>query len=395
MRDEPGGGWERLYGQPEVLRELRSCLQRGSPHHAYLFHGPRGVGKSEAARVFAAALLSPRGELEDDILRQSLQGTHPDLLLVEPEGVHIRISQVQEMQRSLSLKPLEAGRTVAVVEEAETMNEDAANTLLKTLEEPPGGSVIILVSSFPERLLPTVVSRCRRIRFRPLKPREVKAFLMEKRGVDAEEAERLTRISGGILSRAISFLEDETRAARRREALEMASSLRDCAVHQVLDMARRAVQGAEEAGGRVRGEGGELGKVREALDGRTLQRLEKTDRDRREREARRRRDQALRDYLEGFGSWFRDVVVYSHLVEEVGAEKAPALENPEYAEAVHQASHHLYPELAVEAVRICEKAARLLSGNVNPQLLMENVLLRLHAIASSPGRPRDAGLIGS
>jgi len=324
-----------------------------------------------------------------------LDGVHPDLFEMEPEGNFIRITQVLELQHALGLKPLEAGRAVAIIDDADAMNEEAANTLLKTLEEPPGDSVIILATSLPERLPPTVVSRCCQVRFRPLRPAEVKAFLMERRGVGEEEAERLTALSGGILSRALSFLEDGSRMNRREEALRMAEALRGCPLHEVLGMAQRALKGAEEAAGRVRDEEAGIREMREALDPRTLQRLEKAEKTRREREARRRRDQALRDYLQGLSSWFRDVVVFSQLVEEGGAEGAVALENPDHAEAIHQASHYIYPEGAVEAVRACERAARLLSRNANPLLVMENVLLELHALANRPGRPRVSGRIST
>lgn len=390
-----GSGWDLFYGQGEILRELKKSLSRGRAHHAWLFHGPRGTGKSAAARAFAAALLSPQSEPEGEVLRRVLEGIHPDFIMLEPEGNFIRISQVQELQHALGLKPLEAGRMVAIIDDAEAMNEEAANTLLKTLEEPPGDSVIILVSSLPDRLPSTVVSRCCQVRFRPLRPAEVRAFLMERKGLGEEEADRLVAISGGILSQALSFLEDDSRMLRRDEALRMAEALRGSPLHLALDMAQQALKGAEEAARKVRDEGAGIRELGKALDPRTAQRLEKAEKARGEKEARRRRDQALRDYLQGLASWFRDLVVFSQLVEERKDEGAVVLENIDHAEAIHQASHHIYPERAVEAVRACERAAILLSRNANPQLVMENVLLELHAVANHPGRSAESRAISS
>jgi DNA polymerase-3 subunit delta' len=369
-------------------------LGRGETAHAYLFTGPRGVGKYAAACVFAAALLSPDGEPEGgEALRRVREGVHPDLVTLEPEGNSIRISQVLEMQRELNLKPVEAGRKVAVINEAEAMNTEAANTLLKTLEEPPGKAVLILVSSNPERLPDTVLSRCYQVRFRRLSPGEIRDYLVGEGGLGEEEAERLTRLSGGIFSKALSFLDDAERLDRRRESLEMAARLRDAAVHEVLDMARRIVSRADQAMQEWRGRSSEtLQGLVGALDAKTLERLKKQDKGRRERESRRLRDQVMLDYLEGFSSWFRDTVIYSLALEEGGAEGELDLENPEYRQALHDASHFLYPEQAVEAVRLCEAAGVMLSRNANPLLLMESTLLRLHDIA---GRARRAAGTGS
>jgi DNA polymerase III subunit delta' len=185
--------FDRLIGQPQAVELLTCAVQRQRIAPAYLFVGAAGVGRSLAARCFAEQLLSS-GSIADPSFQSALrrriqQGNHPDLLWVEPTYLHqgkrlsaseaaelgvkrrsppeIRLEQIREVARFLSRPPLEAPRSVVVLEQAETMAEAAANGLLKTLEE-PGKATLILIAPSLEALLPTLVSRCQRIPFRRL-----------------------------------------------------------------------------------------------------------------------------------------------------------------------------------------------------------------------------------
>ena len=143
-------GFETVPEQHEAKRLLAAALQEG-PAHAYLFHGPAGVGKRELARRFAAELLGDHARVE--------RGSHPDLYLLEPLGEQIRIDDVRELRRDLHMRPFEADRRVYLVFGADSLNEDAADALLKDLEEPPPYAVVVLVAEayrdlatrFPER----------------------------------------------------------------------------------------------------------------------------------------------------------------------------------------------------------------------------------------------------
>ncbi|MGH3079439.1 MAG: DNA polymerase III subunit delta', partial [Gaiellaceae bacterium] len=137
--------------QPEAKRLLGAALSEG-PAHAYLMHGPAGVGKRTAAFAFAAALLGDE--------RRVLARTHPDLYLLEPLGEMIRIDEVRALRHDLHMRPFEAERRVYLVLDAQRMNEEAADALLKDLEEPPPYAVIVLVASELGPLPPTILSRC-------------------------------------------------------------------------------------------------------------------------------------------------------------------------------------------------------------------------------------------
>lgn len=184
--------FDRLLGQTQAVELLTRAVSQNRIAPAYLFAGSAGIGRSLAARCFAALLLTPKNGMVQPIstLQHRIeQGNHPDLLWVEPTYLHqgkrlsaaeaaelglkrrsppeIRLEQIREISRFLSRPPLEAGRSVVVLEQAESMAEAAANGLLKTLEE-PGRATLVLIAPAAESLLPTLVSRCQRIPFRRL-----------------------------------------------------------------------------------------------------------------------------------------------------------------------------------------------------------------------------------
>ncbi len=176
---------------------------RSTLSHAYLFQGPPGAGKREAARAFAAEILTLGRADSDEIKRRSLAGVHPDLAWIEPRGAHgILVSDIRDrLIAAIWRRPFEAARSVYVVEQAELMNRESANALLKTLEEPPPYAHIVLISNVPGRLPETVRSRCQSVRFGSLPWRLVAEKLVAD-GVSQARAEACARISAGDASLA-------------------------------------------------------------------------------------------------------------------------------------------------------------------------------------------------
>src|SRR5205823_1074393 len=171
--------------QHEAKRLLAAALQEG-PTHAYLFHGPAGVGKRELARRFAAELLGDHTRVE--------RGSHPDLYLLEPLGEQIRIDDVRELRRDLHMRPFEGKRRVYLVFGADSLNEDAADALLKDLEEPPPYAVVVLVAERLGPLPETIRSRCQLVPFRRLSEPAVR-----ERGGAACAARAARRRAGGAV----------------------------------------------------------------------------------------------------------------------------------------------------------------------------------------------------
>lgn len=210
--------WERVRGHEGVVRSFESAWKKGRLGHAYLFVGPSGVGKHTLARELARALLC---EARTDRLQACGKcpscaladaGTHPDLFLAaRPEDkVDLPIELVRELIEHLSLKPARGGRKVAILDDADDLTPEAANAFLKTLEEPPPGSLLILIGGpSPDRQFSTILSRCQTVAFAPLRPGVVTAYLKENGVEDAVRRDRLVRMAGGSIGQAVA-LDDES-----------------------------------------------------------------------------------------------------------------------------------------------------------------------------------------
>ncbi|MFC2171167.1 DNA polymerase III subunit delta' [Acidobacteriota bacterium] len=206
-----------IIGHDRVKGILSSETASGKASGTYLFWGPDGVGKKDMAYEFGRALLCKAASGDAcDQCRSCIdvsKGAHPDFMLLKPEGSFIKIEHLRELSRELTFRPFSGAKRVAIIENADKMRPEAANAMLKTLEEPPEDTVIILVTSHSEALLPTVRSRCKKIPFGRLSRREVEHLLIDRHSMDPDEAALLSRISEGSLHNALnldirSYLED-------------------------------------------------------------------------------------------------------------------------------------------------------------------------------------------
>lgn len=218
-------------GQERIKNLLRNAVAQGRVAQTYLFAGPPGVGKRALALALAQALncLSPQGEDSCGVCsscRRVEGGNHPDVLLVEPEGGSLKIDQMRWLQQEAALRPYAGRYRVFILEGAEALTDQAANSLLKLLEEPPPSAVLILLAVAPERLLPTVLSRCLTVYFYPW-PKESLISELERQGVPGDEAAALAEIAGGSPGQALALrpllpqiqaaVEGLVQAARRRD----------------------------------------------------------------------------------------------------------------------------------------------------------------------------------
>ncbi|MDI6871704.1 MAG: DNA polymerase III subunit delta' [Bacillota bacterium] len=198
-----------LLGQERNVRLLKAALVRDRVAHAYLLTGPPGSGKRSMAEVFAAALDceargpewdgEPCGECRS--CRKVAHGNHPDVQVIAPEGAHLKLEQMQELRRENARRPYEARYKVFIVDRAEAMTDEAANCLLKTLEEPPGPAVFLLLTAYPARILPTIASRCSILKMASLPEALIARALMEE-GRPEEQARAAAALAGGSLGRA-------------------------------------------------------------------------------------------------------------------------------------------------------------------------------------------------
>jgi DNA polymerase-3 subunit delta' len=244
-------------GAEQVEGAFLEALARGRLHHAWLLTGPEGVGKATFAYRAARRLLGARpderfgllGSSPDDpVSRQVASRSHPDLLVLERDGEdgkprkYIPVDDARRLPEFFSKAPASAPFRVAIIDAADDMNVNAANALLKTLEEPPTRGVLFLVSHAPGGLIATIRSRCRRLAFPAWDEARVEAFLEARTGMDAESALRLARMSRGAPGRALQMAEGGALDADAvaREILTQLPGSDDAALLAVADSFRGA-----------------------------------------------------------------------------------------------------------------------------------------------------------
>lgn len=239
--------WEDIRGHQQVVRQFCRTIERGRLSHAYLFVGPNGIGKKLFARMLGQSLLcqdasasgpqlpgiqvpsaqsmwEPCGECPN--CKRVTAGTHPDFFVVGClEGkaeltIDVFVGSKERRGREglcyeLSLRPMAGDRRVAIIDDADLMNEESANALLKTLEEPPPNSLLLLIAGNMDRLLPTIRSRCQHVRFAPLGPQDIADLLIQNETLDDRaEAERVAALSDGSLAVAAQLVDPALRTLR-------------------------------------------------------------------------------------------------------------------------------------------------------------------------------------
>lgn len=318
---------DEIIGHRRPLDILRQALASGRLHHAYLFVGPEGVGKRTLAIALAKAVHcdDSAGDFCGACVNctRIADGNHPDVRMVEPAAgkKEISIQQVRDFERELNYRSFGGKRKVMIVDPAASMNLASQNALLKTLEEPPQDSLIILIAANAGGLLPTVRSRCLRITFAPLARREVAQYLRAKQGMSGDGVEFLAAMSMGSIGAALGLDQDEF-VKKRHIWAGIVGALRADDYHAALAAA-------------------------EALAG--------------------NRDEALK-FLAWAQSWYRDLLIYGvsgdgdalvnlDMVEQIAAQAAPA-----------------QTEQRIAALGASSRAAAGIQRNLNRRMVLEKYL---------------------
>lgn len=211
--------FQDIYGHEKQIALLKSAITGGRLAHAYLFHGREGIGKKAAAMAFAAAILCDRKEAEACrtclSCKKTGHGNHPDLITIVAEGAFIKIQAIKDLLHMTAFRPLEGGRRLFIIDEADRMNQTAANALLKTLEEPSPANILVLITAKPYTLPRTILSRCQQIRFSPLRQETVAAYLVKEESLADETARMIAAAAEGSIQRAQQLKRDDYLADRK------------------------------------------------------------------------------------------------------------------------------------------------------------------------------------
>ena len=241
--------FKEIIGHDRQIEHLRNAMRNRRVAHAYLFLGKEGIGKKLVALNLAKTLNCPRGSEEPcDECRSCLKVNHlnhPDVLLVEPHGQWIRIDQIRDLQRELSHRPYEGKRRVCILTGADRMRQEAANALLRILEEPPLHTVLILLAANLDFILPTITSRCQRITFNPLPSERIAEVVRSKLALKREEAHILASLADGSLGKALQTDLDFVHRVRK-EIIGKIIDLPSYGAEQILGLAEEMTKGNDE-----------------------------------------------------------------------------------------------------------------------------------------------------
>jgi DNA polymerase III subunit delta' len=380
--------WRDLVGQSELVRQLEDAVrgaerarqgeQTSSMTHAWLFTGPPGSGRSNAARAFAAALLCERGGCGECLsCRTALSGAHADVTMVVTEQTVITVGVARETVRQAALSPAGSRWQVMIVEDADRLHERAADALLKSIEEPPPRTVWLLCAPTVEDVAPTIRSRCRPLVLRTPPIADVAAHLVERDGVSESVAIFAARASQGHIGRARALALDETARNRRREVMRVPAQLSD--LGSCMTAAANLVDAAaEDAQPRSR-----------ALDDREAADLDlaygagtrgvkptglaaahkELDRNQKQRARRFVRDSIDRSLLD-LASFYRDVVAL-----QLGS--TSDLINEELRQEVATMAQETTGETSVRRLDAIFAARVALEGEVAPVLALESLMISL------------------
>jgi DNA polymerase-3 subunit delta' len=360
---------------PQARIVLSAALD-AVPSHAYLFHGPAGTGKRTVARAFAAELLAQGAEDPDAVRLRVQHGTHPDLTWVRPSGAHVmRVEDVDgPVVGAATRTPFEAARRVFVLERVDTMNDEVANRLLKTLEEPAHFVHLILLTDALGRVIETVVSRCQPVRFEPLPASRI-ATALEAEGVPAERAVACAGLALGNASRAHLLASEDGEQLRCEVEAYAAAALSGEPGESWRPILERAESGRVAAEEAVAAEA--ASRLELEPKGRERRALEREFEDAAKRDGRRARTGVLDLALTLTGLAFRDLVCL--------AEGAPeAVLAADRAEALAEHARGRDPRRMREAAERCEEVRQALELNVSEDLALSALGLRLAALAGAP-----------
>ncbi|PKM81478.1 MAG: DNA polymerase III subunit delta' [Firmicutes bacterium HGW-Firmicutes-14] len=243
----------KIISHSRTKKLLLNVLNENRVAHAYLFHGPQGVGKRSIASAFAAGILCPESTGDAcgtcSVCTRVLENKFPDFSIMAAQGNNIKIEQIRELQRNAQFKPYAAGKKVYIIDGAEHMTRDAANCLLRILEDPPPDTVFLLITANLYSLLPTIISRCQMVSMTKAPAGEIEQMLIESRHIDPEKARLLALLSDGLPGKALEMAGDEDESELRKTVFQLNEKINLGNVGELLKTAEELEKNREKLPG--------------------------------------------------------------------------------------------------------------------------------------------------
>ncbi|NIQ37408.1 MAG: DNA polymerase III subunit delta' [Proteobacteria bacterium] len=321
-------GFGEIIGHRRPIRLLQKSILNDHLPHAYLFLGPQGIGKRITALTLAKALDcdDESGDSCDKCLscRKISDSNHPDVFVISPDGQFIKIEQIRQLQRSLSYRPYEGKKRVCIMDGADEMTAEGANALLKTLEEPPPETLLILLATQKESLLPTIVSRCQQVSFSSLPIDQLTEELATQLSLEKRQARTLAELSQGSPGRALEMFHHDV-WERRPSIIRDLIGLSSQSLQHVFDIAKSLADRGED----------------------------------------------LPLVFPVMISWYRDLIIWNE------GNNVDQLINQDFCEEVKEKAVQMSRRSLIRRIEAINETSKALSRNANRQLAMESLMLEL------------------
>ena len=361
--------FDHILGQPRIREFLRRSVHSGRVTQSYLFTGPAGSNKTQAAFALAAALLCENaGDGTCEMCSRVLRKKHPDVRYYQPEGASsYLIDQIREIVAETSLAPIQANRKIYILDRVDQLGTAAANAFLKTLEEPPDDVVLILLARTRDGVLPTIVSRCQVVPFRHIPSSEAAAIISQNTGCTHDQAKMAIEACGGSVTRGIEFLKSSERADFRRAVLDVMAELATCDSWDIVQASRDLVELVKAPLDEVRAaQEAELAENADFLAKSAIRQIE----------ARNKRALTAKT-SESIGQLFSIVASFLRDVLMVCAETPELVINVDVRDEIEQAAGSTDEARVCAAIDQVARAREAISYNVSPETCIDALLFEV------------------